>query len=340
MVQVTLRQGSADGCLQHQTQLGNAVRQILQRSPQLARLELACWNQPYVSTTSMLAGFAAHFPSSLTALRLGDVDSDGGMGAPDLACCVSALTNLQELAACKVGVCPTALASLTRLRDLQLHHFNFVLREPDGPAGAAVGASASALLSAISGLSQLQRLSVVNERYALAGAQASACAALTASSQLTYLQVSAVEEQPLPPAALQHMFPAGKQLPLLQHVTLSCDGPDAEAGHATAAELRLLFSACPGLSSLDITDLLEPDTDIEVLLELPTTCCSLRVGGDSLDDDAAGVIAKLTHLTCLHWNNSPDLTDAGVCRAVTAAGSAGCMYCCTWPVLLRHGLLA
>jgi hypothetical protein len=315
------------GSLQHQLDITTAVRQILQRSPQLARLELACWNMLYVTASKMLSGFAAHFPSSLTALRVGDLDV--GMEAPDLTGSISALTSLRELAAARVSVCPSALTSLTQLRDLQLHYFTFPPPESDNPAGAADGGSASALLSALSGMLQLQRLSVINEQNALAGANASQFSALTASSQLTHLQVTAREQQPLPSAALQHMFPGGKQLPLLQHVALSTYGPGAEPGNLTVAvtaeELSSMFSACPGLCSLNITGFLYPDTAYDALLELPSTCCSLCIGGEDLDDEAAGVIAQLTHLTCLDWTNSPDLTDAGVSRAVTASQQCCCV---------------
>lgn len=321
-----LQERRMHGSWQHQLDVAAAVKRILQRSPQLVCLELACWNEAVIAQTGLLSSFAAHFPSSLTALRVGDQLGSvlAGRKGPDLACSISTLTNLQGLAACHVAVCPTALAGLAQLRDLKLHHFTFLPPQPTTP-GAAVGASA--LLSSLSGMRKLQHLSVISEQNALADAQASEFATLTASSQLPCLQVTAVEEQPLLAAALQHMFPAGKQLPLLQHVSLTCDEAGAEAGHCTGADLRSMFSACRGLCSLDVTGLLHPDIDFDAWLDLPPTCCSLRVGGEELGDAFAGVMARLTHLTCLHWNNSPELTDAGVCRAVTAATRCTCLPC-------------
>lgn len=312
-----LQEQMVHGSWQQQLNVAAAVKRILQRSPQLVRLELACWNEGVMAQIGLLSTFAAHFPSSLTALRVGDLRGVFfGWRGPDLPWSVSTLTNLQELAACHVAVCPTALAGLAQLRDLQLRHSTFL---PPQPTTSGVAVGASALLSSLSGMRKLQHLSVISQQSGLTDAQASEFAALTASSQLTYLQVAAVEGQPMPAAALQHMFPAGKQLPLLQHVSLSCDEAGAEAGHCTGADLRSMFSACPGLCSLDVTGLLHPDIDYDTWLDLPPTCCSLRVGGEELGDEFAGVMARLTHLTCLHWINSPDLTNAGVCRAVTAA---------------------
>jgi hypothetical protein len=163
---------------------------------------------------------------------------------------------------------------------------------------------------------QLQRLSLMSEPSPmnLGTAQPSDCAALTASSQLSHLELFSYEEQPLPAAAVQHIFPPGKQFPQLQQVSISCcdfDGSNS-VGPVTAAELRAITSACPALCGIEITCVLAADVDVSALLQLPATCRSLKVGGQPLGDSAAGVIAQLTQLTDLQWDSAPALTDAGL----------------------------
>lgn len=49
-----------------------------------------------------------------------------------------------------------------------------------------------------------------------------------------------------------------------------------------------------------------------MLLQLPESCTSLLVGGIAFNDDAAPVVAQLTHLEYLCWHHAPRFTDAGL----------------------------
>lgn len=169
----------------------------------------------------------------------------------------------------------------------------------------------SVFLAAVRGMRQLQHLSLVSQLDAmmLGTAQPRDCAALTAASQLTYLNVFCFDALPLPATAVQHMFPSGKQLPQLQQLLIACYNEDDDSvGPVTTAELRGIISACPALCGLDIGCVLTEDVDVSVLLQLPATCRSLKVGGKPFGDNAAGVIAQLTQLTRLEWIYAPGLT--------------------------------
>jgi hypothetical protein len=115
------------------------------------------------------------------------------------------------------------------------------------------------------------------------------------------------------------MFPAGKQFPQLQQLSIStfvCD----TAGRVTTAELRSMISACPALCSLDINCVLTADADVSVLLQLRATCSTLKVGGEPFGDSAVRVVVQLTQLTRLQWGLAYDLTDAGLWRLTALSG--------------------
>jgi hypothetical protein len=200
--------------------------------------------------------------------------------------------------------------------------------------GSAGGRGASALLSAVRGLQHLKHLSVcvdVHEENAqsqssLSTAQRRDCDALTASPHLTYLDLSVAGSKGrlLPTAALQQMFPADRELPQLQHLVLRwtdrCRWFYGDAGSITTADLRSMVSACPGLCCLDLGEVVAQDADVSPLLQLPATCCSLKVAGHPFNDSAAGVIGQLTQLTQLVWTDSPGLTDAGLLSLMALQG--------------------
>jgi hypothetical protein len=105
------------------------------------------------------------------------------------------------------------------------------------------------------------------------------------------------------------MFPAGRQLPHLEHLALRWESRCAgvydtpnerqDRGSITTADLRSIISACPGLYCLRVRGVVAADADVSLLLQLPTTCCSLEVAGRAFDECAAGVIGQLTQLTNL-----------------------------------------
>jgi hypothetical protein len=108
------------------------------------------------------------------------------------------------------------------------------------------------------------------------------------------------------------MFPAGKQLPQLQQLLLHSDHWHGFECLVTADDLPRMLRACPGLRSLQLTDVLEADADVSALLQLPSTCVSLRVAGDPFKDRAARVLAQLTQLTALEWDWAEGMTLAGL----------------------------
>lgn len=79
------------------------------------------------------------------------------------------------------------------------------------------------------------------------------------------------------------------------------------------------MQACPNPVSLNIQSTVKPG-DISPLLQLPTSCVSLSVGGRAFDDTAAAVVAQPTHLTELKWFSSPGLTDAGLEQLTALTG--------------------
>jgi len=108
-------------------------------------------------------------------------------------------------------------------------------------------------------------------------ATAAEVAALSASSNLTYLSLSSGEYGALPQAAYDSWFPAGCQCPYLQHV-------DVGVGLlGNTAAVQRMASACPGLKELELQN---PDFP-EVHLESANVVASLHA------------LANLTSLTGL-----------------------------------------
>jgi hypothetical protein len=308
----------------------DAVKQMLQGMPNLAHLKLACAGDD--------ANLIPALPAlSLTALTLGlDWESE----RPNFPDSASQLVHLRTLALHRAVYSPSALAGLTLLTQLSLRSCQ--------PAPPGLDA-ATAFLEAVRGMRHLQHLAVVEAYDAealygvsdedvafLRAADPRACAALTAASQLTCLEICCEYGQPLPAAALQHMFPAGTQLSRLQHLMVSASDYE-HAGGIRSADLRSAVGACPALHHLSLHGVLAADVDVDVLLELPSTWRSLAVGGAAFGDRAVPVIAQLTQLTSLQWGGSPGLMAAGL---VPLTQLRALQTCCV-PVAdldgIRHG---
>jgi hypothetical protein len=277
------------------------VEFMLQGLPNLAHVSLAFI--PYPDDRS--PGIPALPAASLTSLTLKHAFGFEITGADSL----SRLVGLQQLKLTSAELRPVALASLSRLTRLQLSD---CMAQADAVKGAA------ASLAAIGSLHQLQHLELKGKDDSLLHTGKPAdCAALTTSIQLTHLQIHGWQNQPMPGGAVQHMFPAGRQLPQLQQLVLECSAPwymlqYAKEGFITAADLRSIVSACPALRHLDITGVLAAGVDVSALLQLPSTCASLKLGGRGVGDEAAGVVAQLTQLTALEWSKCPALTAVGL----------------------------
>lgn len=271
------------------------VKHLLQGMSNLSRLSLARVANPW--SAAVPSSFIPFLPArSLTGLTW------GGSGIRStLPDSTSAL--LRQLTFEHAWLIPRAFTGLSLLTKLQFKSCNLLLPVrvwPHDP-GATWLHTVSVFVAALRGMHHLQHLALAHSHdpMGLGSMPPLDYAALTASSQLTYLKIASSTTQTLPTTAIQHMFPPGKQFPQLQLLLSgSCSN---SAGRVTTAELRGIISACPALCALRPTDVLAADTEVSILQQLPSTCRSLTVGGKPFGDDAAGVIAQLTQLTCLDF---------------------------------------
>jgi hypothetical protein len=130
--------------------------------------------------------------------------------------------------------------------------------------------------------------------YANEGPPAAAFAALTASSMLQHLDISYCM---LPPGVWQHVFLAGRQLPHLQLLDISC--VTVRNGRIAAApEGTRLAACCPGMQSLTLKHL-QYSADLLAALKglggLHTLHLATEGKGKGL-----GVVGQLTGLRELH----------------------------------------
>jgi hypothetical protein len=167
-----------------------------------------------------------------------------------------------------------------------------------------------ALLTALRELQQLQHIDVCfgDDMGELDDAPMQQYSAFTASPQLTHLRIAA--EQPrhprrfpdaLPPGAMQHIFPAGKQLPRLKQLHLN----DAEADwHMKGKYMELLgpgdlaaiAAACPGLEQFWAIAAVEDDVQLIDLARM-TSVTQLKIGGHYVDPaELSAAVAEMTQL--------------------------------------------
>jgi hypothetical protein len=141
--------------------------------------------------------------------------------------------------------------------------------------------------------------------------------ALTASSELRSLCIvdGGGEDGPLPPQALEHLFPAGKQMPNFRELYLEADlfygaQYDTSVVCVTPADIQRICNACSGLQRLCLVNVVAADV-IDSLPGLPQSMRELEVAGSALGDSAISAITHLTGLQELMWM-SRTLTSAGV----------------------------
>jgi hypothetical protein len=140
---------------------------------------------------------------------------------------------------------------------------------------------------------------------------------LTASSQLTSLDLFRDDAMPIPQKALQHMLPPGQQLQFLEELTISATPGenkyfDVDAWCLNSADLLRIAEACPRLRWLRIINTVQPGADLSPLLQLSRSCTILEVGGQAFTDAAVPLLLQLTQLEDLSWNQSPRFTDVGL----------------------------
>lgn len=149
-------------------------------------------------------------------------------------------------------------------------------------------------------------------------AEAASLDALTASSQLTRLNLCGTD---LPRGAGRHMLPPGRQLPLLRELAVSsgCEWEAMRAGVDLAeqrplgeADLGRLAAVCPGLERLHIESVLDGTLQLEPLQQL-SRLTALAVGGAEVDNAAAErVLSRLSRLQELQVVSARDFGMMGL----------------------------
>jgi hypothetical protein len=305
--------------------LNNAVPALLEHLPRLEHLDLN-----YL-LSELTANAVAATSSSLTRLSVSPSgqSTHGQPLAREPPISVVQLVQLQHLDIRHAVLDPAALANLLQLRRLHMQHCRLAPGAQSASVAAATGDQAILLLQSVGGMQHLQHLSLINvdlqanhRGLAFAATQPHRLSALTASSQLTSLEVWADMDVPLPPAAVQYMFPAGRRLERLKELVLASDCRDGTARACmSVADLQYIVSACPALCLLNLSSGVSTGAgDISTLLQLPATCQSLCVAGTAFSDEAAGIIGQLTQLTNLTWMEMPGLSDAGLHQLTALQG--------------------
>jgi hypothetical protein len=228
------------------------------------------------------------------------------------------LTNLHSLMGEGVCMRPSSLAKLTWLREL---HLCTKSHNSDGSKWVP-----RELLSALQPLTQLQYLGVrecnlygiVPEPPRLAWQQpqddcqslawqqsqedCGCFSALTASTQLTCLSLYEHHHMPLPRAAFDHMFPAGRVLPHLKQLFLctrsksifydmGCRGFQ----HCVDAEQAARIAAgCPALQELRLFSVTSRSFDVNCLLQLPAAVTEVGLSWRRPSPQEAGSQADCT----------------------------------------------
>ncbi|WIA17848.1 hypothetical protein OEZ85_009354 [Tetradesmus obliquus] len=201
---------------------------------------------------------------------------------------VAQLTALQhfEVDVYDSQICPSIVRHMQQLRHLDLQDI--------------VGEELPVLLSALQSMQQLQHLSLYsNIGHAPEDIAVQQYAALTASSELTHLDVS-WDDHVMAGGAPQNMFAEGKQLPLLQNLYF---GMDRGGGHCPQlfeqGDLARLAAACPALQQLWMLSRIEHHDEI-ASLALLTSVTQLHVAcGDLPLRQLTAVLLQMSQLVDL-----------------------------------------
>jgi hypothetical protein len=250
-------------------------------------------------------------PSSLTRLKLEWHGNEviSSTTAPSLA----QLTALQrfELQGEHSNVCPSILLHMQQLRHLTICEI------------ASNGLQT--LLDALQSMQQLQFLHVYSaswaavepafEQMALQGEAMQQYAHLTASTQLTHLDMT-YDENILADGAAQYMFAEGKQLPHLKALHFGLEDYDGSELPLPIGEgdLARIAAACPALEQLWAAPGIQPSADLAELALL-TSVTQLRVAGWDLN--ARKLSAALVRMTQLVDLQLEDVDEFGTLELAT-----------------------
>lgn len=267
----------------------------------------------------------SRLPPSLTALELqGAPGGDGWLDIRDQPLFLQGLTSLQHLWLRSILIPTSRLTVLTSSSSLTSLHVENVVGHPwmDGLG----------LMGALLELKSLRNLNVADNFWRTPWPPQMFCA-LTAASDHTALHIWDRSEQPLPQGALQHMFPAGKQLPQLQvlHIFSLQNFYSEEQLQKTftgasppwcvdSKDITRMAETCPGLQELELRHVVKRSMAVGCLADL--RLCSLRtlrLAGAAFKAAAVKPILQLTGLQQLEWTDSP-LTDAGLKQLTELTG--------------------
>jgi hypothetical protein len=254
-------------------------------------------------------GFLGRLPTSLTALQLQaegkQVDFQDVLDLYDASLESYRLTGLQDLALRRIIINTSTLAALSStLRSLQLEA---VVGTPE--------TDAPLLFGFLQQLSCLQHLALAGnfwdeyEGPPIVPWLLQSLSALTAASGLTSLHLyNPHEEPPLPEGALSYILPAGKQLPSLKVLRISCnprsdscETDDGDCWCVDGHDINRIADCCPNLEQITLHSVVTLDLDRGCLSKLPSSLHTLSLEGAAFDKGAAQSVAKLIGLRCLHW---------------------------------------
>jgi hypothetical protein len=205
-----------------------------------------------------------HLPSSITQLQFaGDryiIGPESG-NDPSLPPQLPQLAGILELDLQECTFTPTVLGAFTRLQKLKLWHCTLLPLGADESEFDTEGTTA--LLDALAQMTCLRDLELALEGLDTVGTAPRRFAGLTASTHLTRLMLEPECILPLAKGAVQYMFPAGRQLPLLQHITMRPHVEDAqdwdlEEWCIDGADISRIAKCCTELGWLDIARTMKP----------------------------------------------------------------------------------
>jgi hypothetical protein len=210
-----------------------------------------------------------HLPTSITQLHL----TEYGIGAAtehSLPPQLPQLTGLLRLELHSCAVPPKMLGAFKRLQALKV----FCCRLLPAPAeldgddelNGYETEGTAALLDALAGMTCLQDLELSLEGLDTVSTAPQRFAALTASNQLTRLAINPLDCNPLAKGAVQYMFPAGRQLPLLQELAIcpevTADNWAEDAWCMEGADICNIAKCCTGLQKLYIAHTVRPGAEV------------------------------------------------------------------------------
>jgi hypothetical protein len=114
--------------------------------------------------------------------------------------------------------------------------------------------------------------------------------ALTASTQLTQLNLTEWVYPPIPSATFQHVFPPGRLLPNLKVLKMCATDPWYH--HEGPAQVAVIAASCPALRDMSLCNVTQQYFDVSCLLQLPPGVT--RVGGLNWSRPQAGPKAAVS----------------------------------------------